>query len=154
FDEQPGLDALYGDCDVEDLTRRLLWREIPGPFDFERLLRRGNYLAQPAVFLHRRVFERVGYLDEAFDYAMDYEFWLRLRHLRVEYVPQVLAIFRWHATSKTAMNQLRNWREVLRAVRRHGGGWTPALAWSFSRMLFTLARQRTWRTLHPVAVES
>jgi len=150
FEAEPSLDALYGDCDVVDAGRRRLWREVPGPYDFDRLMRRGNYLPQPAVFVHRRVFERTGYLDESFEFGMDYELWLRLRDCRVEYVPHVLAIFRWHPTSKTAMNQLGNWRDLLRAVRRNGGGWTPALALSFTRMLYTLVRQRAGRTLRSI----
>jgi glycosyltransferase involved in cell wall biosynthesis len=146
FGADPRLDVLYGDCDVLDINYRPLWRETPGPYDFTRLLRRGNYIAQPAVFLHRRVFERLGYLDESLECAMDYEFWLRLRYAHVEYVPHVLANFRWHPSSKSARSQFICWREVLQAVRRCGGGWTPFLAWSYARMLITLGRQRLMRT--------
>jgi putative peptidoglycan lipid II flippase len=145
FAADPTLDVLYGDCDVLDIKYRALWRETPGPYDFTRLLRGGNYIAQPAVFVHRRVFERLGYLDESFECGMDYEFWLRARHAHIEYVPRVLAIFRWHQNSKTARNQFMCWRELLRAARLYGGGWTPALAWSYSRMLVTVGRQRAIR---------
>jgi glycosyltransferase involved in cell wall biosynthesis len=145
FNAEPTLDAVFGDCEVLDVDNRHLWRETPGPYDFKRLLRSGNYIAQPAVFVHRRVFDRLGYLDESFEYGMDFEFWLRLRGSRVEYIPSVLAIYRWHPTSKTALNQFRGWRELLRATRLYGGGWTPALIWSFSRMVLTLGRQRAWR---------
>jgi GT2 family glycosyltransferase len=116
-------------------------------YDFERLLRRGNTLAQPAVFLRRRVFDRVGYLDESLHYGMDYELWLRLRDLQVEYLPRVLAAFRWHRASKTANGNAANWRELLVIVRRHGGGWTPRLMWLFARARFTLARQQLTRGL-------
>jgi hypothetical protein len=51
-------------------------------------------------------------------------------------------MYRWHAASKTARNQIGNWRELLRIVRRYGGGWNPSLAWSFGRMLVTVGRQR------------
>jgi glycosyltransferase involved in cell wall biosynthesis len=142
FGAQSDLDALYGDCDVVDSGTRLLWRERPGPYDFQRLLRRGNYLAQPAVFLHRRVFETLGYLDESLEYGMDFELWLRMRECQVKYVPEVLALYRWHPTSKTAVNQFGSWGELLRVVHRYGGGWTPALAWNFTRMLLTLGRER------------
>jgi len=141
------LDAAYGDCDVVDLADRLLWRERPGPYDFERLLRRGNYLAQPAVFLRKRVLDEVGYLDERFECGMDYDLWLRLRGRHVAYLPRVLAVYRWYATSKTAVNQFGCWRELLVIVRRYGGGWTPALAWSYARMLLALGRQQTVRRI-------
>ena len=145
FAAYPELDILYGDCDVVDAFDKLLWREIPGAYDYYRLLRRGNYIPQPAVFMRRRVIDRVGYLDESFECGMDYEYWLRVRNCHIQYVSQVLAIFRWHPNSKTAQGQLSCWRELLRVVRRYGGGLTPPLVWSFARMLFTLSRQRAWR---------
>ncbi len=142
FMTRPDLDVLIGDCEVIGSDGKLRWTIRPGRFDMHRLLTRGNYLGQPAVFLHRRAIDRVGYLDEAFEYAMDFEFWLRLGACRVDYTPRVLARYRWHPSSKTARNQLQNWRELLRAIRRHGGGWTVPLVWSFLRMLVTLSRQR------------
>jgi len=142
FAADPALDVLVGDCQVIDANGQPLWLMRPGAYDFSRLLRRGNSLGQPAVFLRRGVFERVGYLDETLDFGMDYELWLRLRRLNVAYVPRVLAAFRWHSASKTATNLHANWDELLRIVRRHGGGWTPYLAWLYARARFTLARQQ------------
>ena len=142
FAAEPGLDAVIGDCVVVDPEGKPLWYERPGPYDYQRLLRRGNYLAQPAVFLRRRLLESIGLLDESLEYAMDYDLWLRLHGARVAYVPSVLAIFRWHPASKTARNTLGNWRENLRILRRHGGGWTPQLAASFGLAMLTVAKQR------------
>lgn len=150
FTSDPDLDAVFGDCQVMNASGTPLWRLQPGPYDFKRLLRRGNSVAQPAVFLRKRVFDQVGYLDETLEFGMDYELWLRLRCLNVKYVPRILAAFRWHATSKTATNLYGNWDELLRIVRRHGGNWTPRLAWLYARARVTLARQRVagrlWET--------
>lgn len=147
FAAEPELDVLYGDCQVVDLHDRPVWRERPGAYDFERLLRRGNYLAQPAVFLRKRVLDQVGYLDETLEFGMDYDLWLRLRTVRTRYVPKMLAEYRWHRASKTASHPFGSWRELLLLVRRYGGGWTPYLAWSFSRMLLTLGRTRARESL-------
>jgi glycosyltransferase involved in cell wall biosynthesis len=150
FATEPGLDALIGDCQVIDASGTPLWRMRPGPYDFSKLLRRGNSVAQPAVFLRRRVFDQVGFLDETLEFGMDYEFWLRLRRSRVGYAPRVLAAFRWHAESKTATNLHGNWAELFRIVRRHGGGWTPWLAWMYARAHLSFARQRfAGRLWHP-----
>jgi GT2 family glycosyltransferase len=130
-------------------TGEPLWRVRPGAYDFDRLLRRGNSLAQPAVFLRRRVFDQVGYLDESLDYGMDYELWLRLRGLQVAYVPRTLAAFRWHPYSKSATSNAANWQELLTIVRRHGGGWTPQLVWLFARARFTAARQQLKHVMQP-----
>jgi glycosyltransferase involved in cell wall biosynthesis len=142
FAADPALDALIGDCAVVDPNSKPLWYERPGPYDFQRLLRRGNYLAQPAVFLRKRVLDSIGLLDESLEYAMDYDLWLRLQNARVQYVPQILAMFRWHPRSKTAQNTLGNWRENLRILRRYGGGWTPELAWSCGRAMLSVVRSR------------
>ena len=80
---------------------------------------------------------------------MDFDLWLRLRDMRVHYLPVPLAAFRWHPSSKTAQDVSRNWREKLRIVRRHGGGWTPQLAWSFARANITSARLAVSRALQP-----
>jgi glycosyltransferase involved in cell wall biosynthesis len=145
FAEDPELDAVFGDCDGVDPRGRLLWRIRPGEYDFRRLLRRGNYLAQPAAFFHRRLFERVGYLDEELEFGMDFEFWLRLRGCRVRYLPRTLATFRWHDRSKCATNPAGEWRDDMMIIRRYGGGWTPELAWSFTRCLITLGKDAVLR---------
>ena len=93
-----------------------------------------------AVFLRRATLAAVGYLDESLDFGMDYDLWLRLRERNVAYVPVPLARFRWHADSKSGRGQLQSWAERMRIVRRHGGGWTPALACSYARCLVTMAR--------------
>ncbi len=141
FCMHPTVEVVIGDCDVIDAAGKLLWRVEPGPYSFRRLLERGNTIAQPAVFLRRAVFDRVGYLDESLEFGMDYDLWLRLRSERVAYVPRVLAGFRWHAASKTARNSRRSWREAMTIVRNHGGDWTPYLAWSFARARVTDARR-------------
>ncbi len=150
FASEPELDVVFGDCQVIDASGNPLWRLQPGPYNFKTLLRRGNSVAQPAVFLRKRVFEQVGYLDETLDFGMDYELWLRLRRMNVAYVPRILAAFRWHSGSKTATNLNGNWDELLRIVRRHGGDWTPRLAWLYARAHLTLARQRVAGKLWPL----
>jgi glycosyltransferase involved in cell wall biosynthesis len=154
FYSESKLDVLYGDCSVIDADGNFLWRIEPGAYDFKRLLSRGNSLAQPAVFLRKRLFDQVGYLDESLEYAMDYELWLRLARSRVVYLPCLFAAFRWHKESKTARNPHENWSELLAIVRRHGGGWTPYLIWSYLRAHFTIARQTARRTVRTLASTS
>jgi glycosyltransferase involved in cell wall biosynthesis len=147
FATQPPPDAVYGDCEVIGPNGEHLWQQRPGEYDFQRLLRRGNNLAQPAVFLRRRVFDQRGYLDETLEFGMDYDLWLRLRGARIVYVPRVLARFRWHPASKTARNVRGNWNELQRIVRRYGGGWTPHLVWAYIRAHLSLGRLQFARLL-------
>jgi glycosyltransferase involved in cell wall biosynthesis len=140
FAADPELDVLFGDCDGVDPQGQFLWHIRPGAYDFQRLLRTGNYLAQPSAFFHRRVFERIGYLDESLEFGMDFELWLRMRGSRVRYLPRTLATFRWHERSKCASNQAGEWRDDLMIIRRYGGNWTPELGWAFTRCLMTMAK--------------
>jgi glycosyltransferase involved in cell wall biosynthesis len=142
FAAEPTLALVYGDCQVIGPAGETLWWERPGPYDFPRLLRRGNYIAQPAAFIRRSAFDQLGLLDETLDYGMDYDFWLRLRGQNVAYMARPMAAFRWHPDSKSARGQMQSWREFLLIVRRHGGGWTPAIAWAYVRCGLTIARTR------------
>jgi glycosyltransferase involved in cell wall biosynthesis len=147
FSGDQHLDAVYGDCDVVGADGEHLWWERPGAYDFGRLLARGNYIPQPAVFMRRQLIEQVGGLDESLELAMDFDLWLRLRGRNVLYVSRPLARFRWHPDSKSARGPLRGWRELLRVVRAHGGGWTPFLAWAYGRCLITVGRTRATELL-------
>src|SRR5687767_6530831 len=102
FAANPEADVVYGDARYigeqdEDLS--------PYPvkaWSVERL-RADCFLAQPAVFLRRRLVERVGLLDEGLHFAMDYDYWLRLvdAGARFAYLPRVLAHCRVHDRAKT-----------------------------------------------------
>lgn len=57
---------------------------------------------QPGVFFPRDAYLAAGGVNESFRYAMDYDLFCRiLRHTRATLVPEPLARFRYHATSKT-----------------------------------------------------
>jgi len=57
---------------------------------------------QPAIFFRRACLEKVGLLDESLHYGMDYDLWLRLcTHYRFDYVPGILANYRFHEQSKS-----------------------------------------------------
>ena len=63
----------------------------------------GNRLTQPGVFVARWALDRVGPLDEEMELAFDFDLWLRLIDAGVPaaYVPEPLAVFAVHSTSKT-----------------------------------------------------
>jgi glycosyltransferase involved in cell wall biosynthesis len=98
-------------------------REIAArPFDYRELLEVRNMIPQPATFFTRAAYEAVGELDPGFQYAMDYELWLRIgRSFEIRRVAATLAAFRLHPASKTVASYERFWSETHRASRRHGG---------------------------------
>jgi hypothetical protein len=89
----------------------------------ELLLSRGSAYKQPSSWLRTAKVREVGSLDPAYQYAFDCEFTIRyvLRYPLVKYVPDSLALFRMHPTSKTVSEQAKWYPEsiqMLSAYRR------------------------------------
>src|SRR5262249_52658759 len=103
-------------------------------------------LAQPAVFLHRRVLEDAGLFDESYNLAMDYEMWLRVgARYPFTILRHTLAAFR--VTEQTKTNRYRRQMDIeqFRASRRH---WNLA-KWPERWIIPCEAvwQRLTWRTL-------
>ncbi len=100
FESDPSLAVVYGHAllvNAEGLVLQALW--VP-PFD-ATLLRLHDFIVQPAAFI-RRSSVGVPLVDESFDYAMDYELWLRLsRRHRFRRLNRIVAIDRHHAARKS-----------------------------------------------------
>jgi glycosyltransferase involved in cell wall biosynthesis len=81
----------------------------------------GTALPQQSSFWSRRVWERVGSLNEGLHFAMDHEYWGRLAQagFRPLKLPQEIALFRQHGSSKTAEGKKPFYKEELEVV----GGW-------------------------------
>lgn len=79
-----------------------------------------DFIPQPAVFIARSAFEETGLLNLEYDYAMDYDYWLRLasRYPPV-YLDRYLARFRWHKRSKSRNHYRRAALEAYRIARKH-----------------------------------
>lgn len=64
-----------------------------------------NFICQPSTFWHREVHEEIGYFNEAYHFAMDFDFWCRLGHRYPPVIlPEFLSAFRWYNTSKSGDN--------------------------------------------------
>jgi glycosyltransferase involved in cell wall biosynthesis len=112
----------YGDWQVIDANGVVIRSLTAGVFDRRELLEGVSTLMQPTVFYRRELFDRVGYLDESLDYAMDNDFWLRASAAtEFRYVTRTIAQFRLHSESKTVRQSGRFYSERRRIARAHGG---------------------------------
>ncbi len=93
----PELDVIYGDIVfMDDKSSLSMVRCVPRNFTYRRLLR-GCFISQPAVFLRRKVIDRFQ-LDPAIQYAVDYEFWLRIaQDFRFGHLDRILAADRYYS---------------------------------------------------------
>jgi len=99
FDKHPSADVVYGDIVHIDANGWILRVQILPRFSYKRLLR-SCFIEQPAVFFRRKVVEKYK-LDTSFNYALDYEYWLRIaREFRFRHLPRVIAADRNHSSRK------------------------------------------------------
>ena len=125
FEGEPALEVVYGDlCYVRpDDTERVVryWRSAPfSPGRFAR----GWAPPHPTLFVRREVYARHGLFDLDYPIAADFELMARLlevHRVRVRHLPKVLVHMRTGGTTNRSIrNIVRQNREILRALKRHG----------------------------------
>ncbi|MEN9954974.1 MAG: hypothetical protein RLZZ41_638 [Actinomycetota bacterium] len=88
------------------------------------LLRFGPQLIpQPSAFFRRDAFEKVGELSDKFQFAFDFDLFLKLtKSGKAMFIDQILSSHRWHATSLTYS---RRWDSVIEASNVRVSNLTP-----------------------------
>lgn len=133
FAAHPEAGWLSGRCSIVDQTGCEFRRGIATYKHFwlrtrsNAILQILNYIAQPATFWRHEVFSRVGGLDESLQFTFDYDYWLRIgRGQRLHVLPDYLAAFRWHPSSKSGSRFEEQFAEELIVCRRYA---TPFRVW-------------------------
>lgn len=128
FEENPRSLCVYGQAYHlhEDGSR--MERYYAEPWSYPRLLE-VCYLCQPAVFWRREVMERFGVFDDSLNWAMDYDYWLRVgRSVRFDYLEDAyLAGSRLHDETKTLSQRVKVHEQILRVAMRHSP--KPPVRW-------------------------
>lgn len=122
--ERTRADIIYGDIALIDQDSKVLKLHLTPRFEYGKLLRY-CFIDQPALFLDADVLngER---LDSDLEYAMDYEFWLRIaRDYEFRHVADVLAGDRNHPARKILNERKRMRTEARNVAKRYGAatGW-------------------------------
>jgi len=132
FEADPTTALVVGDCAMIDDQGRRCGHYHARLERFEDLLRYWQWgktfcLPQASVFLRREVLDEVGWFDESYDLAMDYEMWLRVAaRYPLALLPQTLSAFRVSGATKTNRRRREMDREEFRASRRF---WRLARGW-------------------------
>lgn len=114
---RPGASLLYGDVREIDIRGMAVGEKNMAGFGLPLLLL-GKNMGQPGVFLPRRTRDALGGLDEAFHFALDFEYFLRVWTAFPEggvYIPHILASSRVWEAAKT-LKQVGRWGQDYRIV--------------------------------------
>ena len=119
FRRRPDVSVVYGHAalvNTDGLILQLIWAP---PFS-RRLLRLHDFILQPTAFVRRAALGAV-MADETFDFAMDYELWLRLS-ATTEFarVNRIIAIDRHHEGRKSNLMRDTLDRDLARLRERYG----------------------------------
>lgn len=120
FQKNPEAQILYGNGNHIDENDKLLEPYYNEPWNYDRLIDI-CYICQPAVFWRRSILERFGYFDDSLQYAMDYDYWLRVGwEITMHYLSgPPLAGSRMYSDNKTLSKRLAVHAEILKVVTLH-----------------------------------
>lgn len=118
--ENPNVAMVYADCNFIDEHDTVIGKFNAKQTNY-KLLREGFvHIPQQTMFFRKKYWSE---LDPSFYFAMDYDLWTRIaKQAEIKYLQgKVWANFRIHTSSKTNVNDMRGWDEMLRVHYRDGG---------------------------------
>jgi GT2 family glycosyltransferase len=123
FARHPEVDVVYGHRIIIDTQGQEVGRWVLPPH-CDTMLQWADYVPQETLFWRRRLWERVGGLDESFQFALDWDLLLRFRQAGARFVrlPRFLGAFRVHAEQKTTAELLDKGAPEMDRIRQrlHG----------------------------------
>jgi len=143
FQDNPDVDIVYGDSAWIDVQGKIfrLRREIEFSY-FILLYHRVLYIPTTSTFFRRRIVDEGHLLDEGLQYAMDFEFFVKLANCgyRFQHIPVVLGDFRLQPNSKTSLMSHKQLEEVNAVMMRYSPLSTRLQAAVLRHVGFTLLR--------------
>ena len=150
LEAHPEVGLVYGEADFINASGEVIGRFPAAQTDYRRLLRGYVHIPQQAAFWRTNLWQQLGPLDEDLFFAMDYDLWVRLAKVsRIQHLPRRWAQFRLHGDSKTIINDLRAWPDMLKVHRRARGRWFSAITFKYylRRLLAPLIAYRRRRLI-------
>ncbi|GLR85786.1 glycosyltransferase family 2 protein [Bradyrhizobium iriomotense] len=128
FMSHPDIDIVYGHRVFVDRDGLEVGRAVLPPYH-GKTLQYADYIPQETMFWRKRVWDKVGPIDESFHFAMDWDFILRAQAAGFKFVrlPRFLSCFRIHDAQKTAATYAVGVKEM-GILRRRVLGFDPTQA--------------------------
>jgi glycosyltransferase involved in cell wall biosynthesis len=138
FVDHPDVDVVYGHRLLINSDGQMIGKWVLPPHN-DDFITWGDYIPQETMFWRRSIWEKSGaYIDENYQYALDWELILRFREHGAKFVrlPRFIGAFRVYAEQKTSswtklgdaeMNKLRfrchnrtaSWMEIESNIKRY-----------------------------------
>jgi glycosyltransferase involved in cell wall biosynthesis len=135
----PQAAMVYGDANLIDEQGKVIGRFPARQTNLKKMLRGSVHIPQQTTFFWAHLWRQVGPLDPSFQFAMDYDLWVRLAKLApLVYTPSLWANFRLHGEGKSVAMDERCYPEMIRVYQREGGGpisWL-AIRWFLRRKFY------------------
>jgi glycosyltransferase involved in cell wall biosynthesis len=118
--EHPNVGMVYADCNFIDEHGNVIGKFNAKQTNYKMLRQGSVHIPQQTMFFRKKYWSE---LDPSFYFAMDYDLWTRIaKQAEIKYLHgKVWANFRIHTSSKTNVNDMRGWDEMLRVHYRDGG---------------------------------
>lgn len=111
---------VFGSCSYIDSEGLEIWLNRSGPWAVPLLRIGPDLIPQPGALFRRSAFERVGGLTSEFDWAFDFDLFIKLSKLgHLIFTPVTLASFRWHPDSLSVGQRKRSVDEASRVRISH-----------------------------------
>lgn len=120
FENHPDAGIVYGKGTWIDRQGKFLGFYPTLPFE-KRMLQKECIICQPAAFLSKSVWDRVGGLREHLRSAFDYDLWMRCVTERFVYLPENLAFSRMHRNNLSIGKRSLVFEEAMQIQREHFG---------------------------------
>lgn len=148
FQDRPDVDIVYGQRIFINEDGLEIGRAIFPPHDAKALEYIG-YVPQETMFWRKRVWDRMGPIDETFRFALDWDFMLRAQQAGFKMVrlPKFLGCFRIHGKQKTSA-MMNVGLEEMQLLRRRQLGHTPTRFETYRAVAPLLVRQYLYHWMY------
>lgn len=120
FQKNPGIGLIAGKCKKIDEKNIVIGEKGPSDFNEINLLNRWQQY-QPAVFFNRTILDKAGFLDENFNFALDTEYFLRIKLNGFEGITtnDILASARFWSDCKSVSHRYIHYKELREVVEKY-----------------------------------
>jgi glycosyltransferase involved in cell wall biosynthesis len=115
----PDIGVVYGDRLHIDSKGNVIGIN-QGPSYKQNMFKRNFTLPQETVFFRKEIFEKVGGLDEALHFAMDFDLWCKMCKItNMRHIPFFMGCFREHESAKSIAVHRSEENDAVKYLKEH-----------------------------------